>query len=55
MLVSTAYFPPVEYFALLAKYSVVYVEACENYIKQTWRNRCRILSARGFEGAGAAQ
>lgn len=49
MLVSTAYFPPVEYFALLAKYSVVYVEACENYIKQTWRNRCRILSANGPE------
>lgn len=49
MLISTAYFPPVEYFALLAKYSVVYVEACENYIKQTWRNRCRILTANGVE------
>ena len=42
-----AYFPPIEYFALLAKYSSVYVEACENYQKQSWRNRCRILSAGG--------
>ena len=47
MLLPTAYFPPVEYFALLAKYSVVYMEACENYCKQTWRNRCRILTANG--------
>ena len=44
-----AYFPPIEYFALLAKYSSVYVEACENYQKQSWRNRCRILTANGPE------
>ena len=49
MLLSTAYFPPIEYFARAAKYSVVYVEACENYIKQTYRNRCRILTANGPE------
>ena len=47
MLLTTAYFPPVEYFALLARYSVVYVEACENYQKQSYRNRCRILTANG--------
>lgn len=49
MLLTTAYFPPIEYFALLAKYSVVYMEACENYQKQSWRNRCRILTANGVE------
>ena len=49
MLLSLSYFPPIEYFALLAKYSVVYVEACENYQKQSWRNRCRILTANGAE------
>lgn len=49
MLLTVAYFPPVEYFALLAKYSVVYVEACENYQKQSYRNRCRILTANGVE------
>ena len=27
--------------------SYAVLEACENYIKQTWRNRCRILSATG--------
>ena len=42
-----AWFPPVEYFALLAKYSSVYVEACENYQKQSYRNRCRIYAADG--------
>ena len=49
MLLTTAYFPPIEYFALLARYSVVYLEACENYQKQSWRNRCRILTANGVE------
>ena len=49
MLLTTAYFPPIEYFALLARYSVVYMEACENYQKQSWRNRCRILTANGPE------
>ena len=42
-----AYFPPTEYFALLAKYSSVYMEACENYQKQSWRNRCRIYTENG--------
>ena len=44
-----AWFPPTEYFALLAKYSVVYVEACENYQKQSYRNRCRIAAADGVQ------
>ena len=47
MVLSTAWFPPVEFFALLAKNSRVYLEACESYRKQTWRNRCRILTANG--------
>ena len=47
MVLSTAWFPPAEFFALLAKNSVVYLEACESYRKQTWRNRCRILTANG--------
>lgn len=47
MLLTTAFFPPIEYFALLAEYSVVYLEGCEHYQKQSWRNRCRILSAAG--------
>ena len=42
-----AYFPPIEYFALLAKYSSVYIEACENYQKQSYRNRCRFYAENG--------
>ena len=47
MVLATAYFPPIEFFALLAENSVVYLEACEHYQKQSWRNRCRILTANG--------
>ncbi len=48
-MLNIAYFPPVEYFAILAKYSSVYIEACENYQKQSYRNRCRIATANGVE------
>jgi hypothetical protein len=47
MTLSTAWFPPVDWFALLAAKESVYLEACESYRKQTWRNRCRILTANG--------
>ena len=47
MTLSIAYFPPIEYFALLAKYSSVYVDASERYCKQSYRNRCTILTANG--------
>ena len=47
VLLSTAFCPPVEYFALLAKSPVVQLEAMESYQKQSYRNRCRIMSANG--------
>lgn len=47
MILSTAWFPPVEWFSVLAANDSVYLEACESYRKQTWRNRCRILTANG--------
>ena len=47
VLLSTAFCPPVEYFAVLAGYSSVYIDSGENYQKQTWRNRCRILTGSG--------
>lgn len=47
MILSTAYFPPVDWFAVLANNPRVYLEACESYRKQTWRNRCRILTEGG--------
>ena len=66
-LLSTAYFPPVSYFAAMAEEmdglsnrmdgssslelspSIVYIEACENYQKQSYRNRCRFYGADGVQ------
>ncbi len=39
------YFPCLAYFACLLPYTTVVLEAHENYIKQTYRNRCSILTA----------
>jgi WbqC-like protein family. len=57
VLLSIAYLPPISYFALMAKEftlspdgvipSTVYLEACENYQKQSWRNRFTFLAADG--------
>lgn len=47
VLLSTAYFPPAEYFSLIAKSRRVILERCENYHRQTYRNRCIILGANG--------
>ena len=69
-LLSTAYFPPISYFAAIAQEmkglirkgddrksilpsplssSVVFIEACENYQKQSYRNRCRFYGAEGVQ------
>ena len=47
ILLSTAYFPPASYFALIAGAKKVLIERWENYHKQTYRNRCVILGANG--------
>lgn len=47
VLLSTAYFPPAEYFSLIARAGKVIIEKHENYLKQTYRNRCVILGANG--------
>ena len=49
MLLSTAFFPPVSWFAAACQADVVSLEACENYCKQSYRNRCHIASASGVE------
>ena len=46
-LLSSAYFPPVNYFSLIMTADEVVIENEENYIKQTYRNRCRIYAANG--------
>jgi len=47
LLLSSAYFPPLNYISLISAAEEVYIEKEENYIKQTYRNRCRICSANG--------
>ena len=47
VLLSTAYFPPAEYFSLIAKSRRVIIERCENYHRQTYRNRCIIMGVNG--------
>jgi hypothetical protein len=47
ILVSTAYLPPVEYFSLISHTDEINIEREENYIKQSYRNRCYILSSHG--------
>ncbi len=47
VILSTAYFPPAEYFSLIAHNPVVRIEKWENFLKQTYRNRCVILGANG--------
>lgn len=46
-ILSTAYFPPIEYFYLLQKFENIVIEAEETYPKQTYRNRCIIYSEKG--------
>ena len=47
VLLSTAYFAPVQYYAEIVKAEIVYIEQYENFLKQTYRNRCVILGANG--------
>ncbi len=49
VILATAYFPPVEYFALLNRADEALVEACESYTKQSYRNRCLIYAACGAD------
>lgn len=47
ILLSTAYFAPIQYFSKLAVYPEIAIEQHENFIKQTYRNRMVILGANG--------
>ena len=46
---STAYLPPVSYFIAMMRSGKVELEAHENFVKQSYRNRCRIATANGVE------
>lgn len=48
-LLSTAYLAPVQHYALMYAYGRVCFEACERYVKQSFRNRCVIATAGGVQ------
>ena len=41
---STAYLAPVAYYKALCHYDRTVIEACSHYVKQSYRNRCTIMS-----------
>lgn len=43
------YLPPVQYFSKLAAFPVVFIEACEHYVKGSYRNRCHIAAVNGIQ------
>jgi WbqC-like protein family len=45
LLIDLHYLPSLEYFARLFPYNIVQLEAHESYQKQTYRNRCYILTS----------
>ncbi len=47
VILSTAYLAPIQYYTKLLKYDEVFVEKHENFIKQSYRNRCKIYGANG--------
>ena len=49
ILLSSAYLAPVQYYTKLLQCNggTAYIEACDNYMKQTYRNRCMIVDANG--------
>ncbi len=47
ILLSTAFFPPVQYVSKLVLFEQVFIEQFENFTKQTYRNRCVISAANG--------
>jgi hypothetical protein len=49
MILSTAYLPPVEYFQKIISAKNFTIEKHEHFVKQTYRNRCTILSPNGLQ------
>ncbi len=47
LVADTAYFPPIAFFSAIHGAKTVYIEGWENFQKQSYRNRCYILTANG--------
>lgn len=48
-LIDLHYLPCIEYFTCLKKFDNIVIEKEEHYVKQTYRNRCHVLSANKVE------
>jgi len=48
ILLSTAYFAPIQYYSKFINHNKVYIEQFEHFNKQTYRNRCVILGGNGL-------
>lgn len=48
-LFSIAFLPPVDYLLALSRCEVAALEACEHYQKQSYRNRCEIVTSQGIQ------
>src|SRR5574344_1474574 len=48
-ILSSAYFGPIQYYSKLFRYDISYVERYDNYLKQTYRNRCIIATTNGVQ------
>ena len=48
-LIDLQYLPQVNYFALLLTEPELEIDGYEHFVKQTYRNRCRILTANGID------
>lgn len=46
---STAYLAPIQYYCKLFSFGSIMIETAENYLKQTYRNRCLIATANGIQ------
>ena len=48
-LLSTTYFGPVQWYQKLNRFDTIYIERCESFVKQTYRNRCVIATTNGLQ------
>ena len=48
MTIELAYFPPVQHFQHFSRATEIWIEQCENYQKNSCRNRCHIATANGL-------
>lgn len=49
VLLSTTYFGPIQWYQKLYRAEKVFIERCESFQKQTYRNRCHIATTNGIQ------